>query len=67
MSVAGLFSRAEAIQGSVHAGGTHEEAHGRKATQMHCESTAPNQISGPMDLFPFPFCANVILAGFAAS
>lgn len=37
MPVAGLLEGAEALQSPVHAGGTYAKAHGREASQMHCE------------------------------
>ena len=37
MPLAGLHKGAEALQGSVHAGGAHAKAHWREATQVHGE------------------------------
>lgn len=37
MSLAGVLSGAEAVQGAVHVGGSHAPSHRRKATQVHCE------------------------------
>lgn len=37
LPLAGLHTRAEALQGSVHVGGTHAKAHRREATQVHGE------------------------------
>jgi hypothetical protein len=33
-----LLQGGEAVQGAVHAGRPHEEAHGGKATPLHCKS-----------------------------
>lgn len=41
MSLAGVLSRAEALQSPVHAGGSYAQAHGREATQVHRESISP--------------------------
>lgn len=38
MPVAGLLERTEALQSPVYVGGAHAQAHGGKASQMHCES-----------------------------
>jgi hypothetical protein len=42
--LAGLHAGAEALQGTVHAGGAHAEAHGREATQVHGELAQGNRI-----------------------
>lgn len=35
MPLGGVFAGAEALQGSVHAGGPHEASHGGEAAQVH--------------------------------
>ena len=32
-----LLQRGEAVQGPIHAGGSHEKTHWGKASQMHCK------------------------------
>lgn len=40
MSVGGMLTRAEALQGTIHAGGPHAEAYWGKTSQMHSKDTA---------------------------
>lgn len=40
----GMLSRAEAIQGAIHAGGPHAEAYWGKAPQVHSKNTAISSV-----------------------
>lgn len=40
MPVGGLLSRAEALQGAIHAGGPHAQAYWGKTPQVHSKDTA---------------------------
>lgn len=44
MSLGGVLTGAEALQGSVHAGGPHEASHGGEAAQMHSKNFVCGQL-----------------------
>lgn len=56
VSLAGVLSRTEAFQSTVHAGGSYAQTHRREATQVHCEEAISLSLCSFFLCFYFCLC-----------
>lgn len=64
VSVGRVLSRAEALQGSVHAGGPHAQAHRGEAPQVHSKAPAVCSLSARWKLLSHGVCGSNVLLLF---